>query len=432
VSDERATTKTRGPMTREAVLAERCSRATCRSCEFPGLHPVLDLGDMPLSDGFVTAADLAGPRGQRRFPLEVAFCEHCSLVQILETVPPETLFCDDYPYYSSVSDSWLLHCRRSAEALIAERRLGPGNLVMEVASNDGYMLKNFVERGISVLGIDPAAGPAREAERRGVPTLCSFFGQRLAEELRHQGLRADVVLGNNVLAHVADLNGFVQGLARVLKEDGVAVIECPYVVDLVEQREFDTIYHEHLCYFSVTALDALFSRHGLHLVRVDRLPTHGGSLRLFAQLGPGPRPTVEALLDEERRKGVDGGAYYQDFAGRVRAFKAELGGMLAELRREGRRIAAYGAPAKGTILLNYVGLGKDTVAFAVDRNVHKHGKFIPGVEIPIYPPERVLEGDVDYLLILPWNLRDEIMAQQQQFKARGGRFIIPLPTPRIV
>lgn len=432
MSDERATTKTRGPLSREAALAERCSKATCRSCEYPGLSPVLDLGDMPLSDGFVTAADLEGPRGQRRFPLELAFCEHCSLVQILETVPPEVLFCDDYPYYSSVSDSWLLHCRQSAEALIRERRLGPGSLVMEVASNDGYMLKNFVERGISVLGIDPAAGPAREAERRGVPTLCSFFGQGLAEELRHQGLRADVVLGNNVLAHVADLNGFVQGLSRVLKQDGVAVIECPYVVDLVDHREFDTIYHEHLCYFSVTALDGLFSRHGLHLVRVDRLSTHGGSLRLFAQLTPAARPTVEALLDDERRRGVDGAAYYEDFADRVRSFKSELCGVLAELRREGRRIAAYGAPAKGTILLNYLGVDHETIAFAVDRNVHKHGKFIPGVKIPIHGTERVLQSDVDYLLILPWNLREEIMAQQQQFKARGGRFIVPLPTPEIV
>ncbi|MCO5165851.1 MAG: class I SAM-dependent methyltransferase [Planctomycetes bacterium] len=417
---------------RAGAFEARCREARCRSCAFPGLSPVLDLGDMPLSDGFVTPDELDGPRGARRFPLEVAFCAHCSLVQILETVPPEVLFCDDYPYFSSFSDSWLEHCRRSAEALIEERHLGPGSLVVEVASNDGYMLRNFVARGISVLGIDPAAGPAREAERRGIRTICAFFGRALGEELRNQGLRADVVLGNNVLAHVADLNGFVHGIARLLREEGVAVIECPYVVDLVEKREFDTIYHEHLCYFSVTALDALFSRHGLHLTRVERLPTHGGSLRLFVQLVPAPRPTVEALLAEERRLGVDGAAYYQDFAARVQALRADLRGMLDELRRQGRRIGAYGAPAKGTILLNYLGVDAQTVELAVDRNVHKHGKVIPGVRIPIHPTERVLEGDLDHLLLLPWNLKDEVLAQQEQFRRRGGKFIVPLPTPEII
>jgi SAM-dependent methyltransferase len=416
----------------EDDLAARCRAATCRSCTQPGLAPVLDLGDMPLSDGFVRPDELDGPRGRRRHPLQVAFCEHCALVQILETVPPEVLFCDDYPYYSSVSESWLEHCRRSAEALVAERRLGPGTLVVELASNDGYMLKNFLPHGISVLGIDPAAGPAREAERRGVPTLCTFFGRDLAEELRNQGVRADVVLGNNVLAHVADLNGFVHGVARLLKEDGVGVFECPYLVDLVEQREFDTIYHEHLCYYSVTALDALFSRHGLRLSRVDRLPTHGGSLRLFVQRGPGPRPTVDALLEAERRAGVPTRAYYEDFAARVRALREELRTLLEGLRRQGRRIAAYGAPAKGTILLNYVGIGPDLVEYVVDKNPVKHGKVIPGVRLPIHAPARLVEDPVDDLLILPWNLKDEVMAQQAEFRRRGGRFIVPLPRPVIL
>lgn len=413
-------------------LRARCAAATCRSCEGPGLEPVLDLGDMPLSDGFVRPEELEGERGRRRFPLEVAFCGRCSLVQILETVPPAMLFCDDYPYYSSFSDSWLEHCARSAEALIVDRRLGPGSLVIEVASNDGYMLKNFKDQGISVLGIDPAGGPAGEAEKKGIPTLCTFFGRSLGEELRNQGLRADVVLGNNVLAHVADLNGFVHGIERLLKEDGVAVIECPYVVDLVERREFDTIYHEHLCYFSVTALEALLSRHGLHLVRVDRLPTHGGSLRLFAQKQPAARPGVEALLEEERRDGVGSIAYYRGFADQVQALKVELTGVLAQLKREGARIAAYGAPAKGTILLNFMGIGRDLLEFAVDRNVHKHGKVIPGVGLEIHPPSRILESGVDHLLILPWNLRAEIVAQQAEFQRRGGRFIVPLPTPEVL
>lgn len=417
---------------RAARFEARCKAARCRSCEFPGLSPVLDLGDMPLSDGFITAAELDQPRGTRRFPLEVAFCAHCSLVQILETVPPEVLFCDDYPYFSSFSDSWLEHCRQSAERLIEERKLGPGSLVIELASNDGYMLKNFVSRGISVLGIDPAAGPAREAERRGIRTLCAFFGREMGEELRRQGLRADVVLGNNVLAHVADLNGFVHGIAQLLKEDGIGVIECPYLVDLVEKREFDTIYHEHLCYFSVTALDALFSRHGLHLVRVERLKTHGGSLRLFVQRQPAERPTVEALLDAERRAGVTTAAYYEGFAERVRGLRKELRTLIDDLRRQGKKIGAYGAAAKGTILLNYLGLEQGTIDLVVDRNVHKHGKYVPGVRIPIQPPERVLQGDLDVLMILPWNLKDEIVTQQEQFRRQGGQFLVPLPNPELV
>jgi SAM-dependent methyltransferase len=418
--------------TERGSFLERCAAGTCRSCAYPGLSPVLDLGDMPLSDGFVKPDELDGPRGKRRFPLEVGFCQHCSLVQILETVPPETLFCEDYPYYSSFSESWLAHCAASAEELIRARQLGPGSLVIELASNDGYLLQNFTRRGISVLGIDPAAGPAREAEKKGIRTLVSFFDKTLGEELRHQGLRADLVLGNNVLAHVPDLNGFVAGIARLLKEDGQAVIECPYVVDLVEKREFDTIYHEHLCYFSVTALDALFSRHGLHLVDVRRLSTHGGSLRLFAQLAPAARPNVEALLEEERRKGVGTQAYYAGFAASVHALKQELRALLAELKREGRRIAAYGAPAKGTILLNFFGIGRDTLEFAVDRNVHKHGLSIPGASVDIHGPEKVLQEPIDLLLILPWNLKDEIVAQQAEFRRRGGRFIVPLPTPQII
>ena len=419
------------PLPASAEFTARCQAAACRVCGAQGLSPVLDLGSMPLSDGFLRPEQLERPLP--RYPLEVAFCPDCTLVQILETVPPEELFCRDYPYYASVSSSWVEHCRRSALALIEERGLGANHLVVELASNDGYMLRNFVERGIPVLGIDPAEGPARQAEAAGIPTRVAFFGRELAEELRRDGVRADLVLGNNVLAHVADTNGFVAGIGRILADDGVAVLEMPYLVDLIERREFDTIYHEHLCYFSVSALERLFSRHGLHLVQVDRIPTHGGSLRVrVSPRQPEARPGVEALLAAERRAGVDQAGYYQGFARTVEGVRSELLALLRRLRGEGKRVAAYGAAAKGTILLNYLGLDRRTIEYAVDKNPHKQGKLIPGAGIPIASPDRLRTDRPDYLLLLPWNLRQEVLAQQQEFLASGGRFIIPLPRPYVV
>jgi SAM-dependent methyltransferase len=402
----------------------------CRACGNPNRIEVLAFGRMPLSDGLISEADL--DKCESRFPLTVLFCPACSLVQLRETVDPEILFGSDYPYFSSFSDAWLRHCRENALELIESRQLGPSSLVIEIASNDGYLLRNYVERGIPALGIDPAPGPAAAAREAGIEVRETFFSRTLAERLSADGLRADVVHANNVLAHVADLSGIVDGIRTVLKDDGVAVIEAPYVRDLIDHCEFDTIYHEHLCYFSVTAVCRLFSKHGLKLVDVRRLPTHGGSLRMYVQRSGTPSAAVETLLAEERALGLDRAEYYKDFATRVRVVQKSLSELLGSLKAEGKRIAGYAAAAKGTILLNSAGLDARFLDYVVDRNGHKHGKYMPGVRVPIYDTAKLLEPPIpDYLLILAWNLKDEIMRQQQEYRNRGGKFIVPIPTPQI-
>ena len=412
------------------IFAERCGKAHCRSCARVGLDPVLDLGAMPLSDGFLHPEQLA--KAEPRYPLEVAFCPECALVQIIETVPPEDLFCDDYPYFSSFSDTLLAHSRENALELIAERKLDGESLVIELASNDGYLLKNFVEHGVPVLGIDPADGPARAAEKIGVTTINDFFTLDLARKLAGEGRRADVIIGNNVLAHVDDTNGFVAGLATLLKDEGVAVIEVPYLRDLIDHCEFDTIYHEHLCYFSVSALDHLFRRHKLHLNRVKRLSIHGGSLRLFVQRVEGVEESVTTLLADEQRDGLDSLRYYQDFGARVASIGERLHKLVLRLKDSGKRIYAYGAAAKGTIMLNYARLDHTMIDCALDRNVHKQGRTVPGVRIPIAAPERLLADMPDYTLLLVWNLKDEILRAQREYTERGGRFIVPIPDPEIL
>lgn len=402
----------------------------CRSCGRGDLQLFLDLGVTPLADRLLAPAQLEQP--EPAFPLQVAFCPHCTLMQILETVPPETLFCDEYPYYSSFSDALLRHSRENALNLIARRGLNAGSFVIELASNDGYLLRNYLEHGIPVLGIDPAEGPARAAARAGVTTLNTFFTQELAGKLRAENQQADVIHANNVLAHVADTNGFVAGIGMLLKEKGVAVIEAPYAKDLIDHCEFDTIYHEHLCYFSVTALDHLFRRHGLYLNDIERLAIHGGSLRLYVERRENVGVAVRDLLEQEHREGVDSFRYYQDFSHKVWALKDQLMELLRQLKRDGKKIAGYGAAAKGSTLINYMGIGADLVEFIVDRNVHKQGRYMPGQHIPIFPPEQLLQEAPDYTLLLSWNFAGEILAQQAEYRKRGGRFIIPVPEPKVV
>jgi SAM-dependent methyltransferase len=404
--------------------------AACRACGSDQLETFLCLGDLPPSDAFIAPDALA--RSEARYPLDVAFCHECALVQILHTVPPEELFAADYPYFSSVIDALVRHAADNVAARIEERGLGSSNLVVELASNDGYLLQHYKAADIDVLGIEPTPGPAAAARAKGVDTLQAFFGRELASQLVAEGRRADAIHANNVLAHVADTNGFVHGISALLKDDGVAVIEVHYVRDLIDHGQFDTIYHEHLCYFSVTALERLFRQHGLFLNRVERIAIHGGSLRLFAERRERRGPSVELLLQEEQRLGIDRFAYYADFAQRVRSIRERLQRLLGDLKTRGARLAGYGAAAKGTILLNYVGIGAETLDFVVDRNPHKQGKWVPGVRLPILAPAALLDTQPDYVLILPWNFQDEIIGQQAEYAHRGGRFIIPVPEPMVL
>lgn len=370
------------------------------------------------------------------YPLELVFCSRCGLVQITEMVPPQTLFAD-YPYFSSFSDTMLQSMDRLADRLTHQCGLNDSSLVVEVASNDGYLLQYYRQRGIPVLGIEPAQNVAEVAiQQRGIPTLSEFFGRDLADRLAHDHKQADVMHANNVLAHVPDLNGFVTGFHTLLKPHGVAVFEFPYVRDMVENLEFDTIYHEHLCYYSLTAIDRLFSRNKLKVIDVERLPIHGGSLRVYAGRDDrGDNPPSEAvneLLGQEAEDGLNGVDYYARFADRVAHLRLELVETLRELKSPGKRIAAYGASAKGSTLLNYCDIGAETLDYVVDRSTVKQGRYTPGSHLAILSPERLAEDMPDYVLLLTWNFRDEILTQQAEYHRRGGRFIIPVPNVEIV
>lgn len=402
--------------------------SACISCGSRELSPVLSLGTTPLANALLTKEQVRQP--EARFPLDLVFCPGCSMVQITERVPPEQLF-SDYAYFSSFSDTIVAAARALATRLVGERGLGAGSLAMEVASNDGYLLQHYLAAGVPVLGIEPAANIAKVANARGIRTRCEFFGRDTARAIAGEGLRADVLHANNVLAHVPDLNGFVAGIATVLKPSGVAVIEVPYVRDMIEKCEFDTIYHEHLCYFSVSALDALFGRHGLGLQAIERIPVHGGSLRLFAAPGAARGASTQALLDEERALGMLKLDYYAGFAGHVERLRAELLALIGRLKSEGKRIAAYGASAKGSTLLNYFGIDGRHLDYVVDRSTEKQGRYTPGTHLEILPPGKLREDQPDYLLLLAWNFLDEILSQQAEYRARGGRFIVPVPEVRI-
>lgn len=405
------------------------TRTLCRVCEGP-LRRVLILGRSPLANALCPATE--PDREDATYPLTLMFCDGCSLVQLAETVAPELLF-RSYPYLSSYSTTRLREADELARALIERRRLGSDSLVVEAGSNDGYLLARLAAAGVRVLGIDPAVNVAAIAERAGVPTLPEFFGRELADSLCRQGTRAAVVVGANVLAHVADLGDFLDGVAKLLLPKGAAVFEFPYVADLVDGCEFDTIYHEHLCYFSLHSVAEALRRHDLEPVTVERLEIHGGSLRVWAEPAQCAEPdaSVAELLAEERRRGMQAFSFYEPLARRARALREDLRALLADLRAARRSVAAYGASAKGTTLLSFCGIGRDDLRFVADRNPHKQGWLTPGTHVPIVPPSTILEENPDYLLLLTWNFADEILREQEAYRRRGGKFIVPVPEVRV-
>ncbi len=403
----------------------------CRACG-NALHPFVDLGLSPPCESFVAAEQLAAP--ETFYPLDVHICPSCWLAQLPPYVAPDAIF-TEYAYFSSYSEAWLAHARDYTAMAAARFNLGPRSFVVEVASNDGYLLRNMVARGIPCLGIEPARNVAAAAEAAGVPTMVAFFGRALGEQLAAEGRAADLVIGNNVLAQVPDLNDFVAGLAAVLKPEGVLTLEFPHLQRLIAGNQFDTIYHEHFSYFSLASVAHLFAAHGLRLFDVEELWTHGGSLRVYgcrADAARATEPTVARLRAAEDAAGLRDLATYAAFAERVQRIKHDLLTLLIGLKREGARIAGYGAPGKGNTLLNYCGIRTDLLEFTVDRNPYKWGRYLPGTRIPIRRPEALEAARPDYVLILPWNLREEIARQLSNLTARGTRLIVPIPRPEIL
>jgi C-methyltransferase C-terminal domain/Putative zinc binding domain/Methyltransferase domain len=398
----------------------------CKGCGMESLEVFLDLGRMPLANSYLTAEELNGD--EPRFPLAVSHCGHCHLVQLTETVPPEKLF-TEYLYFSSFSESFLRHAAEMAQTLAARLKLGRESFVIEIASNDGYLLKNFVRKGIPVLGIEPARAAAEVAAMKEIPTFCNFFnGETARQVLRARG-PADLIIGNNVLAHVPGINDFITAVRLCLKEKAVGVFEVPWLGEFLEKIEFDTIYHEHVFYYSLSALVRLFERSGLQVFDVEKKQVHGGSLRVFVSR-PDVFPvssSVSRILEKEELDGLTDISVYRSFAKRVNNLRSGLVTFLDEIKSAGKSIAAYGAAAKGSVFLNYCGLGKDRIDFIVDRSPYKQGRFMPGVHLPIYSPDKIAESKPDYLFILPWNLRDEIMQQMIHIRRWGGKFIVAIP-----
>ena len=404
----------------------------CRACGAPVRETLVDLGMSPLCESYVPAA--LADQMEPFYPLHVLVCERCFLAQLRQYVSAEAIF-SDYAYFSSYSDSWLRHAEQYTVMAAARFKLGPKSRVIELASNDGYLLQYFVRAGIPVLGVEPAANVAKVAEERGVRTKVAFFDPDTARTLRSEGWSADLMIGNNVLAQVPDLNGFVEGIKISLAERGVVTLEFPHIVRMIEENQFDTIYHEHFSYFSLSTVAFVFERHGLAVFDVEEIPTHGGSLRVYGRhtedTSRAVEPRVPALLAEEKRLGILTLGYYQTFAERVKETKRKLLEFLIQAKRDGKRVVGYGAPGKGNTLLNYCGIRTDFIDFTVDRSPHKQGKLLPGTHIPIHAPERLAEARPDYVLILPWNLKDEIVNQLSGIRSWGGKFVVPIPTLKI-
>ena len=406
----------------------------CRACLSPSLETVLPLGNTPLANNLIPPSKVGNV--EHIFPLTLCLCTECSLVQIKETVDPKEMF-SNYLYLSSFSQTMLNHAREISLALIDKFRLTEKSLVIEIASNDGYLLKNYVERNIPVLGIEPAKNIAAVAEESNkIPTLCEFFGIELARKLSKEGKKADIIHANNVLAHVPDINGVLSGLSLLLKDNGVVVSESPYLIDMIDNLEFDTIYHEHLFYYSMTALDILYKRCGLTIFDIDHLDIHGGSLRIYAKKSNSANiqisSRVKDLLALEKSRGVNKVQFYEDFAKKTLQFKLEINKLLKDLKRQGKRIAAYGASAKGSTLMNFCEIGKNYLDYIVDRSSVKQGFFGPGTQLEIFDPIKLLEDKPDYVLLLTWNFAEEILKQQSRFREQGGKFIVPIPNITIL
>jgi SAM-dependent methyltransferase len=409
------------------------SGPTCRFCAAVLHHTFVDLGATPLSESYVSAERYN--EAEPFYALRAYVCAACYLVQLEALIAPEAVF-TDYAYFSSYSDTWIAHARRYAQAAVERFGLGAGSLVVELGSNDGYLLQHFIARGIPVLGVEPAVNVAAAADAKGIPTLVRFFGEGVARELVAAERHADLVVANNVLAQVPDLHDFVAGIAVLLAPRGVATVEVPHLLRLLQENQFDTIYHEHFSYFSFLTAQQLFAYHGLRCFDVDELSTHGGSLRVYlCHADDATRPTsaaVAALTERERAAGLDRLEGYAAFGERVHEAKRAILAFLIDAKARGRAVVGYGAPGKGNTLLNYCGVRTDFIDYTVDRNPHKQGKFLPGTRIPIHAPERIAETRPDYLFVLPWNLQDEIIEQMRGIRAWGGRFVIPIPTLKVV
>ncbi|HEV2397939.1 MAG TPA: class I SAM-dependent methyltransferase [Candidatus Sulfotelmatobacter sp.] len=409
-------------------LEEKLATAHCRFCGAGLQRTFVDLGLSPLCETYPAAADFS--RGEVYYPLHVYVCDNCFLVQLEEYESAESIF-SDYAYFSSYSDSWLKHCEHYCNKMTSRLGLNENSFVVEVASNDGYLLQYFVREGVPVLGIEPAANVAKVAVERGVPSLVRFFGTELAKELAAEGRCADLVLGNNVLAQVPDLNDFVEGLKITLKPEGVLTLEFPHLLKLIELNEFDTIYHEHFSYFSMVTTIRIMEAHGLRVFDVEELKSHGGSLRVYACRTEctlhALQPSVAKVLADEAQAGLTSPKGYETFARQVRDTKFALVEFLLEAAKSGKSVAGYGAPGKSATLLHYCGIGNDLIEYTVDRSPYKQGRFLPGNHIPISHPDRIREARPDYVVILPWNLKDEIMEQLRYVREWGGRFVVPIP-----